>query len=168
MENLAQTTNGIISSEALLAHWQGHRNVTRRVIEAFPEEQLFSYSIGGMRTFFALAMEIMDLSAKIVNGVLSTSWEFTEALAPLFEEPAIKSKVGVLKAWDAVTLEINRLWPQITPEQFETVTKAFGQWEGSGLDLLLYTIDNEIHHRAQGTVYLRSLSIEPPAFYNRG
>ena len=33
--------------------------------------------------------------------------------------------------------------------------------------MILYAVDNEIHHRAQGYVYLRSLSIEPPAFYDR-
>lgn len=32
---------------------------------------------------------------------------------------------------------------------------------------LLYMIDNEVHHRAQGFVYLRALGIEPPAFYER-
>ena len=31
----------------------------------------------------------------------------------------------------------------------------------------IYAVDNEIHHRAQGYVYLRALGIEPPAFYER-
>lgn len=33
--------------------------------------------------------------------------------------------------------------------------------------VILYAIDNEIHHRGQGYVYLRSLGIEPPPFYER-
>ena len=37
-----------ISTDALLEHWRGHRRLTRRVIEAFPEDQLFTFSIGGM------------------------------------------------------------------------------------------------------------------------
>ena len=32
---------------------------------------------------------------------------------------------------------------------------------------ILCAIDNEIHHRGQGYVYLRALGIEPPAFYDR-
>ncbi|WP_448635563.1 hypothetical protein [Pedobacter panaciterrae] len=40
-----------INSNALLDHWQGHRRLTRRVIEAFPEDKLFNYSVGGMRPF---------------------------------------------------------------------------------------------------------------------
>jgi uncharacterized damage-inducible protein DinB len=32
---------------------------------------------------------------------------------------------------------------------------------------ILYWIDNEIHHRGQAYVYLRSLGIEPPHFWER-
>jgi uncharacterized damage-inducible protein DinB len=28
-------------------------------------------------------------------------------------------------------------------------------------------IDNEVHHRAQGYVYLRALGLEPPHFWER-
>jgi len=31
-----------IPPAALLDHWQGHRRLTRRVIESFPEDRLFS------------------------------------------------------------------------------------------------------------------------------
>jgi uncharacterized damage-inducible protein DinB len=40
-------------------------------------------------------------------------------------------------------------------------------YSGVASDLLLYVIDNEIHHRGQGYVYRRSLGVEPPAFYDR-
>jgi uncharacterized damage-inducible protein DinB len=43
---------------------------------------------------------------------------------------------------------------------------AFGQYPGR-VDLLLYAIDNEIHHRGQGYVYLRANGVEPPPFYER-
>ncbi len=65
--------------EALLDHWQGHRKLTRRVIEAFPADHLLTFSAGGM----------------------------------------------------------------------------------------LNVIDNDIHHRGQGCVYLRALGIKPPAGYGR-
>jgi uncharacterized damage-inducible protein DinB len=45
---------------------------------------------------------------------------------------------------------------------------GFGmKYPGVVHDLILYVIDNEIHHRGQGYVYLRALGIEPPAFYDR-
>ena len=34
-------------------------------------------------------------------------------------------------------------------------------------DLLFYIIDNEVHHRGQGFVYLRALGVEPPQFPDR-
>ena len=66
-----------------------------------------------------------------------------------------------------MTAQIESLWPQIPPSRFTEIDKAFGQWEGPVGALFLYLIDNEIHHRGQGSVYLRSLGIEPPAFYDR-
>ena len=50
MTQQAYHTNGHYS-RSLLEHWQGHRRLTRRVIEAFPEDKLFSYSFGGMRPY---------------------------------------------------------------------------------------------------------------------
>jgi hypothetical protein len=63
--------------------------------------------------------------------------------------------------------EINRLWPKIAPERWQQVDKAFGQWEMPVYSLVQYVIDNEVHHRGQGYVYLRALGIEPPPFYER-
>ena len=40
-----------ITPDALLAQWQGHRRLTRRVIEAFPDDKLFTFSVAGMRPF---------------------------------------------------------------------------------------------------------------------
>jgi hypothetical protein len=39
------TAAPIMSSQQLLEHWQGHRALTRRVIDAFPDDKLFTYSV---------------------------------------------------------------------------------------------------------------------------
>ena len=57
--------------------------------------------------------------------------------------------------------------PLIPVSRFSETMKAFGQWEMKGFQLLFYVLENEVHHRGQGYVYLRSLGIEPPAFYDR-
>ena len=62
-----------ITPEALLSHWQGHRRLTRRVIDAFPDDQLFSFSVAGMRPFGALAMEMITMAVPMVRGVVSAS-----------------------------------------------------------------------------------------------
>jgi uncharacterized damage-inducible protein DinB len=77
------------------------------------------------------------------------------------------TKQELLQLWDEATEELNTLWPQIPAKRFQENDKFFGQYEGPIYWSILYVIDNEIHHRAQGYVYLRSLGIEPPAFWNR-
>ncbi|HEX8271712.1 MAG TPA: DinB family protein [Longimicrobiaceae bacterium] len=151
----------VITPEALLKHWQGHRALTRRVIEAFPEDQLFSFSIGGMRTFGDLAWEFFQVGLPTLRGVVTGEWTSPEA-----EKPTTRAEL--LRLWDADTAEIDRLWAQIPPGRFQETDTAFGQWTMPVHDLLLYGIDNEIHHRGQGYVYLRALGVEPPPFYERG
>jgi len=151
----------VISAEAMLKHWQGHRGLTRRVIEAFPEDKLFTYSIGGMRPFSALADEVIQICGPGVQGIATGKWTTLDAL------PSAKTKEELLRQWDDVTEQINIWWPQITPQRFHEVDKAFGQYENIIYNSLLYFIDNEIHHRGQGYVYLRALGIEPPAFWDR-
>ena len=53
----AAQTKSVITSEELLHHWQGHRNLTRRVIEAFPEKEFFFFFFSGMRTAAGLIQE---------------------------------------------------------------------------------------------------------------
>ena len=150
----------MISQQALLDHWQGHRRLTRRVIEAFPEDQLFHFSVGGMRPFGALAMEMLGMAAPMVRGVVTGEWKEYTA------EKAV-SRDEILSLWDEATEEINSYWSQIPLEAFQSTITAFGAYTGAVHDLLLYVIDNEIHHRGQGYVYLRALGIEPPFFYVR-
>lgn len=149
-----------ITPDALLAHWQGHRRLTRRVIDAFPEDQLFTFSIGGMRTFGELALEIVTMGVPMVQGVVSGDWSFSMSRDP-------RPKQEVLRLWDEGTEQLEELWRQIPPQRFQETLTAFGQYTDVLHNLILYVIDNEIHHRGQGYVYLRALGVEPPPFYER-
>jgi len=149
-----------VTPEGLLSHWQGHRRLTRRLIEAYPEDQLFTHAIGGMRTFGELAMELVTMGASMVRGTVTGEWENNRDRSP-------RQKAELLRLWDDATTQIDELWPQIPAERFHETITAFGAYTGRASDLLLYVIDNEIHHRGQGYVYLRSLGVEPPPFYDR-
>jgi uncharacterized damage-inducible protein DinB len=153
----------VLTPEALLNHWQGHRKLTRRVIEAFPEKELFQYSVGGMRPFSELALEMIAMAGPGIQGIATNEWKKYDESG----KSSPKTKEDILRLWDETTEEINTFWPQIPPHRFQEVVTAFGQWEGSGYWILFYFIDNEIHHRGQGYVYLRSLGIEPPPFWDR-
>lgn len=148
-----------ITPEALLAHWQGHRRLTRRVIDAFPDDKLFTFSVGGMRPFGELALEMLTMAAPMVRGIVSGDWKMDSREG--------RPKADIMRLWDEATEQLNTLWPQIPPQRFREQATAFGQWPGVVHDLILYVIDNEIHHRGQGYVYLRALGIEPPPFYER-
>jgi uncharacterized damage-inducible protein DinB len=162
MATQTATSTVVITPEQLLKHWQGHRSLTRRVIEAFPEDQLFKFSVGGMRPFSTLALEMINMAVASVNGVATGRW----AWANDGDKPT--TKADLLASWDETTGEIDRAWADVPLDRFQLVDKAFGQWEMPNYGMILYIIDNEVHHRGQGYVYLRALGIEPPHFWERG
>ncbi|MEO3404810.1 DinB family protein [Mucilaginibacter sp. CAU 1740] len=157
----------VYSPDQLLQSWLGHRRITRRLIEAFPEDKLFSYSVGGMRPFAEMVKEIISMGGPGVRGVVTNNWTPIAGLDHHTGKIAASTKAELLQLWDDATNEIITYWPQISLERFQENVLAFGQYEGVANSILQYIIDNEIHHRAQGYVYLRSLGIEPPAFYDR-
>ena len=155
-----ETSANLVFPDTLLKHWQEHRRLTRRTIEAFPEDKLFEFSIGGMRPFGAMAAEMIGMVLPTVDGLTTGDWDSYKPAKP-------ETKAEVLRAWDEVTEGLDDRFPQIPLSHFSQIHKAFGQWEMPGLALIQYVIDNEIHHRGQGYVYLRALGIAPPAFWDR-
>lgn len=155
-------TAQVISKEDLLKHWQGHRSLTRRVIEAFPEKDFFEFSVGGMRTFAELTSELLAIGAPAMKGIVNRD------IKPYNENTDNgKTKGEYLAKWDKATEEINHYWSLLPMEDFSKTFNLFGQYEFPIIHNILYFIDNEIHHRGQGYVYLRALGIEPPFFWER-
>jgi uncharacterized damage-inducible protein DinB len=153
---------GVVSKETLLKNWVGHRGLTRRVIAAFPEKDFFSFSIGGMRPFAAMCQELLAIARPGIEEIASGNQ------ATLDEEVNYgNTKEAYLKKWDEDTEAVINLWNTLPEERFSEKIKAFGKFEGTVLSSIQYFIDNEIHHRAQGYVYLRALGVEPPAFWDR-
>ncbi|MBN8577198.1 MAG: damage-inducible protein DinB [Cytophagales bacterium] len=152
----------VISSSELGKHWMGHRHLTRRVIEAFPEKDFFNFSIGGMRTPAALVAELLSIAGPGLRQIVEGG---SEALNEKFDFNG--SKANALALWDKADQEIMTLWSKISNQRFHERIVTFGQYEGSVWSSIFYFIDNEIHHRAQMYVYLRALGVEPPAFWDR-
>jgi uncharacterized damage-inducible protein DinB len=154
------TTTSAMTADALLQYWQGHRRLTRRTIEAFPDEKLFSYSVEGMRSFGEMACELLRMTLPIASGLTTGKWEELKV-----EKPTTKAEI--LSQWDEQTGLLEEIFPGIPASKFSEESTAFGQWNMPGINMILYGIDNEIHHRGQGFVYLRLLGIEPPPFWER-
>jgi uncharacterized damage-inducible protein DinB len=163
---MSQATNtlapSVLSKDELLDHWQGHRRLTHKVIAAFPEKEFFNFSIGGMRTFSEITKELLGIAAPGIEEIVTGK---TASFQRDFG--AYANKEDFVKQWDEDSEKISSLWAQIPEERFQERIKAFGQYEGTVISYIQYYMDNEIHHRAQGYVYLRALGIEPPHFYDR-
>lgn len=152
----------VISKENLLRHWQGHRTLTRRVIEAFPEKDFFEFSIGGMRTFAQLTSELLAIGGPAMKGIVNR-----DVKAYIENSDNGTTKAEYLQKWDEATEEINKYWNMLDDADFNQKFNLFGQYEFPIIDNIFYFIDNEIHHRGQGYVYLRALNIQPPFFWER-
>ncbi|RZJ51264.1 MAG: damage-inducible protein DinB, partial [Flavobacterium sp.] len=132
----------VITPEDLLTHWQGHRALTRRVIELFPEKDFFEFSIGGMRPFAKLADELLAIAVPALKGIV------TKEIQPYTEtEEKLIFKAQYLEKWDQATEEINKYWEKLSIEDFSETFNLFGQYEFPVIQNILYFIDNEVHHR---------------------
>lgn len=153
-------TKELIIPEKWLSQWQSVRCLTRQVIEAFPEKELFEFSVGGMRPFSQMADELLYCADSVMKQVVENK------IIPFsdYKGYAGKTKVEILENWDKTTQIINEGWQKISPERFQENFNLFGMFDFPIIDNFWYVFQNEIHHRGQAYVYLRALNIEPPAF----
>ena len=151
----------LIDKKKLITHWQGHRNLTRRVIEKFPEDELFTFSIGGMRPFSEIVKELLSIALPGLLGIVENKVE------PYDHDLPLNSKKNLLEEWDRHTPLITEAFEKIDESRFDEHFNLFGAFDYPIIQNILYFVDNEIHHRGQGFVYLRALGIEPPAFWER-
>ena len=165
--NKAEAKEGVfLSPAALLEHWQGHRRLTRRTVEAFPEDELFSFTPAPtLRPFGAMVLEVVWMLEPTLEHLLGEGSELPDWSERQKESPP--SKGELLELWDETEGYLLETWPRIPEGRFYAVESAFGLPPQPNRNLALYLIDNEVHHRAQGFVYLRLLGVEPPAFWER-
>lgn len=152
----------VLTPDVLLNHWLGHRRLTRRVIQAFPEGALFDHHSPSMRPFGTIVHELNLFLPLVLQGAATGAWHWPEG-----DERAPTTRKELLAAFDAATETLRDVLPAIPAQRFLEVDQPIGTREEPVVLSLLYFLDNEIHHRGQGYVYLRELGVEPPAFYQR-
>lgn len=153
----------LLDPARLLEMMEGHRRLTLRTLDAFPEDALFRFTpCAPLRPFAELLVEVIELEASYIRGVAAGDWVFPES-------PAFLTKADLLAQAERIRSRTRELWPQVTAGRLLSVEPDpfFGGPEQSLIDRLIYALENEIHHRGQGFVYLRLLGIEPPPFYER-
>ena len=115
-----------------------------------------------MRPFQVMALEILGMVDYQILWLRSGK-PHQEESAPDQKRP---SRAEILKRWDEQTGELAAEFPKVSAETWLTpVDTPFGKM--SPFKSVEYLIENEIHHRAQGFVYLRELGVMPPGFYER-
>lgn len=151
-----------LTPELLLRHWLGHRRLTRRTIQVFPDAELFDHHAPRMRPFGAIVNELNVFMPLAVRGAATGQWSWPDGA-----EAAPNTKAELLRVFDDATSVLEAYLPGIPSARFLEVDQPIGSREEPVISTLLYFIDNEVHHRGQGFVYLRELGVEPPAFYQR-
>jgi len=137
--------------------------VTRLPASAFVDRTMVR-SRGAVRPDSAAVARVLSLlgGRDAVQVLLTGHSHFDHA----FDTPVWATLTGANVVGSPTTC-LQLAAAKIPAARFQEVDTAFGQWKMPIWDLLLYIRDNEIHHRGQGYVYLRSLGIEPPHFWER-
>ena len=146
--------------------WEDNRRLTNNVAHALVEAgAMDKVLVDGMRPFRELTLEILGMERWNVRGLAYDQWEYEAhrkccACLPL---PRYWNSEGVCVKKRGSCGRVSHLtrWPRcaLTPAPYVP--------EGTAIGWLTYALENEIHHRGQGYVYLRLLGQEPPAFYIR-
>jgi len=163
--SMSKTTNAAapvtVEPAVLLAYWQDERMQTREMIEAFPDDHLFFYSLNGMKPFAELAWELISMSIPAAVGITTGHWQPTGSFSRSWnkvQKPL--NKKDLLTLWDDATKEIDRLWSEMAEGRLMEKQIVFGLGSGPVYSFVLRYVDQEIQFRCQAMVYLRSLRIE--------
>lgn len=77
------------------------------MIEAFPIDKLFTYSVGDMRPFSKPVMEMLAMAVPEIKVLITGKWKDYDEASVV--EPASKKELP--GRWDETTETLNLLWP---------------------------------------------------------
>ena len=116
----------LLTPEALLTNFKDVRTLTRKVIETFPEKDLFEFSIANLRPFSQMVEEFLMITDYIFTEILH---EKHTSFCNEGQFPTTKE--GVLALWDKATEIIDNEWKEISdyiqPLTIYQMTFSFAQ-----------------------------------------
>lgn len=146
--------------------WEDNRRLTNNVARALiSADALDKTPVEGMRSFRQLLLEIWGMERAYARGLGHDDWHW-QAPPDTLQTASVEELLAFGREVREQTRQVWSTIPfasltQVRPEPF------WGGPEGTAMQWLTYALENEIHHRGQGYVYLRLLGQEPPAFYIR-
>jgi uncharacterized damage-inducible protein DinB len=148
-----------------LHRWEGNRRLTLRTAQAFPPESLGSFTpTAPLRPFGVMLDEIARLELSYIRGLAEDRWAWDPD-----DPPRAADAAGTIALLEEVRAHTRAVWDRIPAATLFAPHHDpffFGD-EKTPYEWLTYCLENEIHHRGQGYVYLRHLGVEPPPFWER-
>ncbi len=153
-----------------ITYWDNVRNVTLKFLDVYPPERL---DFRPSDSVFTARQQFQHLIASETMWVLGWTegrwlypwqdgeWRLSELIDESFD--TLPGLVGFYQTiHDRATRYLRSLPAAGGGRVFETHVGRL-----SVEAMVLYAVDEEIHHRAQLAVYLRLLGVEPPVFAQR-
>ena len=154
----------------LVIYWNNVRAVTMRFLREYPEEQLGYRPVDTVFTALDQFQHLISSQTMFVRGWTTGVWDFPWRDGRWQASELVDQTFQTLPGLSAYYSNIHH--------RAVTFLRALPERGGSFLyethlgplrvdAMVLYAIDEEIHHRAQVGIYMRMLGIKPPPFLQR-
>ncbi len=143
--------------KTLMEYWLQQRRHTRKHIAAFPEKQLFAYTIGKIPSFGDMALEQAFISGPGIRQ-LATGIDDTLNV----NRQKYRSKNTLLGLWDHSTVQIEYYAAEIDTNAGNGNIRLQHQLFASLDDALWYFLKQETALSCYGNTYLNVMEVSPP------
>ncbi|HVP47670.1 MAG TPA: DinB family protein [Bryobacteraceae bacterium] len=157
----------MIRTETVLDSWTTVRQDTAQAVEDFPAAELDFKPVADVMTFREIARHILE-AGHAITGLLLDGVE--DMAVPQFREMMKKYMVELPQTPDATALaqalrqSVEQRAAQLAaqpPEFFEKVVTRFDGQRVTRLEMVQFTKEHELTHRAQMFMYLRMKNVVP-------
>ena len=160
----------MLGIQQLVKYWENVRAVTLEYLDAYPPDRLDFRPVDSVFTARDQFQHLIASETMFVRGWLDDIWEFPwkdgKWCAVDLVDDGFENLDGIKHYYTQVHERGLGFLRGLPPEGGSQVLQT--HMGALSIDaMVLYAIDEEIHHRAQIAIYLRLLGIQPPFFGQR-
>ncbi|MBT8397904.1 MAG: hypothetical protein HKO65_03780 [Gemmatimonadetes bacterium] len=160
----------MLAIHQLVRYWENVRAVTLEYMDIYPPDSLDFKPVDSVFTARDQFQHLISSETMFVRGWLDGLWEFPwregRWCAVDLVDDSFEYLDGLKRYYEQVHLRALGFLRGLPPEGGSRVLRT--HLGDLSIDaMVLYAIDEEIHHRAQIAVYLRMLGTHPPFFGQR-
>ena len=156
-----QPEQALLFREFVTQALRSEHPVTRRVIEAIPNDKGDFKPDAVVKSAIELAWHIVGAEHRFIEAVISGAFDFTNT-----GRPANLRTPSDISRWCAETFDhdMTRL-AAVSAEQLSTPIDFRGLFRRPAVTFLQIGLSHSIHHRGQLSMYLRPMGAKVPAIY---